>query len=121
MCPRMAYVNKMDIMGADFYQCYRHDEGTASNVNAVPIQLPIGAEAVSLRASSTWLEMKAYVYYDDLGKDIRIEDIPEDMMEKAEEYHAELIEAVAEQDDALMEKYLEGEELTIEEIKNGYP
>ena len=113
--PRMAYVNKMDIMGADFYRvvnmmCER------LKCNAVPIQLPIGSED-TFKGLIDLVEMKAYVYYDDLGKDIRCEEIPEDMKELAEKYHTEMIEHVAEQDDALMEKYLMGEELTIDEIK----
>ena len=84
--------------------------------NAVPIQLPIGSED-TFKGLIDLVEMKAYVYYDDLGKDIRCEEIPEDMKELAEKYHTEMIEHVAEQDDALMEKYLMGEELTIDEIK----
>lgn len=113
--PRMAYVNKMDIMGADFYRVVKmmHDR---LKCNAVPIQLPIGAEDV-FKGLIDLVEMKAYVYYDDLGKDIRVEEIPEDMKELAEEYHSKLVEAVAEQDEELMMKYLEGEELTIDEIK----
>ncbi len=114
--PRMAYVNKMDIMGADFYRVVdmMHDR---LKCNAVPIQLPIGAEE-SFKGIIDLVEMKAYVYYDDLGKDIRVEEIPEDMKEKAQEYHESLLEHVAEQDEALMEKYFSGEELTIEEIKS---
>ncbi|MBC8545791.1 elongation factor G [Clostridiaceae bacterium NSJ-31] len=113
--PRMAYVNKMDIMGADFYRVLNmmHDR---LKCNAVPIQLPIGSETF-FRGIVDLIKMKAEVYYDDLGKDIREEEIPEDMLELAEKYHTELIEHVAETDEALMEKYLEGEELTIEEIK----
>ncbi len=113
--PRMAYVNKMDIMGADFYRVVQMMKDRLK-CNAVPIQLPIGAEE-TFKGIIDLVEMKAYVYYDDLGKDIRCEDIPEDMLEKAQQYHAEMVEHVAELDDALMEKYLEGEELTIEEIK----
>ncbi len=113
--PRMAYVNKMDIMGANFYNVVQmmHDR---LKCNAVPIQLPIGEENY-FKGIIDLIAMKAEVYYDDLGKDIREEEIPEDMREKAEEYHTQLVEAAAEQDEALMEKYLEGEELTVEEIK----
>ena len=113
--PRMAYVNKMDIMGADFYRVVDMMH-TRLHANAVPIQLPIGSENM-FKGIIDLVEMKAYVYYDDLGKDIRMEEIPEDMKEKAQEYHDALIEQVAEQDDELMEKYFAGEELTIEEIK----
>ena len=113
--PRMAYVNKMDIMGADFYRVVNMMRERLK-CNAVPIQLPIGSED-TFKGLIDLVEMKAYVYYDDLGKDIRCEEIPEDMKELAEKYHTEMIEHVAEQDDALMEKYLTGEELTIDEIK----
>ena len=113
--PRMAYINKMDIMGADFYHVIDMMKGRLK-CKPLPIQLPIGAEQF-FKGIIDLLEMKAYVYYDDLGKDVRIEDIPEDMVEKAGQYHSELIEAVVELDDALMEKYLEGEEPTIEELK----
>ena len=113
--PRMAYVNKMDIMGADFYRVVQMMRDRLK-CNAVPIQLPIGAED-TFKGIIDLVEMKAYVYYDDKGVDIRCEDIPADMLEKAEQYRTELIEHVAEQDDALMEKYFEGEELTIDEIK----
>ena len=113
--PRMAYVNKMDIMGANFYRVVEmmHDR---LKCNAVPIQLPIGAED-DFKGIVDLVEMKAYVYYDDLGKDIRVEEIPADMAEKVEEYRQALLEHVAEQDDELMEKYVAGEELTIDEIK----
>ncbi len=113
--PRMAYVNKMDIMGADFYRVVQmmHDR---LRCNAVPIQLPIGVED-TFRGIVDLVEMKAYVYYDDLGKDERIEEIPADMLDKAEEYHKNLMEAVAETSEELMEKYLMDEEFTIEEIK----
>ncbi len=113
--PRMAYVNKMDIMGADFYRVVQMMRDRLK-CNAVPIQLPIGSED-TFKGIIDLVEMKAYVYYDDKGTDIRCEDIPADMLEKAEQYRTELIEHVAEQDDALMEKYFEGEELTIDEIK----
>ncbi len=113
--PRMAYVNKMDIMGADFYNVVDMMKDRLQ-CNAVPIQLPIGAED-TFKGIIDLLEMKAYVYYDDLGKDIRVEDIPADMVDKAEEYHEALMEAVAELDEGIMEKYFEGEEITIPEIK----
>ena len=114
--PRMAFVNKMDIMGADFYNVVRMMRDRLK-CNAVPIQLPIGVED-TFKGIIDLVEMKAYVYYDDLGKDIRVEDIPADMKDKAEEYHHELLEHVAEQDEELLMKYLDGEELTIEEIKS---
>ena len=114
--PRMAFVNKMDIMGADFYNVVRMMRDRLK-CNAVPIQLPIGVED-TFKGIIDLVEMKAYVYYDDLGKDIRVEDIPADMQAKAEEYHHELLEHVAEQDEELLMKYLDGEELTIEEIKS---
>ncbi len=113
--PRMAYVNKMDIMGANFYNVLdmMHDR---LKCNAVPIQLPIGAES-DFRGIIDLVEMNADIYYDDLGKDMRVEEIPEDMRELAEKYRGELLEHVAEQDEELMMKYLEGEEITVEEIK----
>ena len=114
--PRMAFVNKMDIMGADFYNVVRMMRDHLK-CNAVPIQLPIGVED-TFKGIIDLVEMKAYVYYDDLGKDIRVEDIPADMQAKADEYHHELLEHVAEQDEELLMKYLDGEELTIEEIKS---
>ena len=113
--PRMAYVNKMDIMGANFYRVIDMMLDRLK-CNAVPIQLPIGAEE-DFKGIIDLVEMKAYVYYDDLGKDIRVEEIPADMVDKANEYREKLLEHVAEQDDAIMEKYFAGEELTIEEIK----
>ena len=113
--PRMAYVNKMDIMGADFYRVVQMMKDRLK-CNAVPIQLPIGAEE-TFKGIIDLVEMKAYVYYDDLGKDIRCEDIPADMLEKAQQYRAEMVEHVAELDDILMEKYLAEEEISIEEIK----
>ena len=114
--PRMVYVNKMDIMGADFYNVVKMMKERLK-CNAVPIQLPIGAED-TFKGLIDLVEMKAYVYYDDLGKDIRVEEIPEDMKELAEKYHTELIEHVAEQDETLFEKYLEGEQFTEQEIKD---
>ncbi len=114
--PRMAYVNKMDIMGADFYNVVDMMKDRLK-CNAVPIQLPIGSED-TFKGIIDLITMKAEVYYDDLGKDVREEEIPEDMRELAEKYHNELLEHVSELDDELMMKYLEGEELTIEEVKS---
>ena len=113
--PRMVYVNKMDIMGADFYNVVAMMKDRLK-CNAVPIQLPIGSEA-DFKGIIDLVEMQADVYYDDLGLDVRREEIPDDMKELAEKYRSELIEHVAEQDDALLEKYLEGEELSKEEIR----
>ena len=113
--PRMVYVNKMDIMGADFYNVVKMMKDRLK-CNAVPIQLPIGSED-TFKGIVDLIEMNADVYYDDLGKDMKVEEIPEDMVELAEKYRAELIEHVCEQDEELLEKYLEGEEPTKEEIK----
>ena len=113
--PRMVYINKMDIMGADFYNVINMMKERLK-CNAVPIQLPIGAES-DFRGIIDLIKMEAEVYYDDKGLDVRKEPIPEDMVEKAQSYHDALIEAVAEQDDALMEKFFNGEELTEDEIK----
>ena len=113
--PRMAFVNKMDIMGADFYNVVDMMLDRLK-CNAVPIQLPIGAEA-DFKGIIDLIKMKAFVYYDDLGKDEREEEIPEDMKELAAKYRDNLIEKVAECDESLMEKYFEGEELTEEEIR----
>ncbi|MDE6659361.1 MAG: elongation factor G [Eubacterium sp.] len=113
--PRMIYVNKMDIMGADFYNVLNMVK-ERFKCNAVPIQLPIGSED-TFKGIVDLINMDAEIYYDDMGNDVRHEPIPEDMMELATKYHEELIEAVAEQDEALMEKYFEGEELSIDEIK----
>ena len=114
--PRMVYVNKMDTMGADFFRCVQmlHDR---LHANGVPIQLPVGQED-TFKGIVDLIDMKADIYYDDMGNDVRVEDIPEDMKEQAQEYHDKLIEAVAETDEELMMKYLEGEELTKEEIKS---
>ncbi|WP_270739610.1 elongation factor G [Massilioclostridium coli] len=113
--PRMAYVNKMDIMGADFYNVVDMMLNRLK-CNAVPIQLPIGAED-TFKGLIDLVEMKAYIYEDDLGNVIDEEGIPADMQEKADEYRAKLLEAVAEVDEDLMMKYLDGEELTVDEIK----
>ena len=115
--PRMAYVNKMDITGADFYRVIDTMK-TRLNANAVPIQLPIGFED-TFQGMIDLIKMRAIVYDDALGKEEEFVEIPADMKEKAEEYRAALVEAVAESDDELMMKYLEGEELTEEEILAG--
>ena len=113
--PRMAYVNKMDIMGANFYRVIdmMHER---LHANAVPIQLPIGAEDSFVGIIDLVL-MKAFIFTNDLGTDIKVEDIPADMKDKADEYRAALLDHVAETDEDLLEKYLGGEELTVEEIK----
>ncbi len=113
--PRMIYVNKMDIMGADFYRVLGMIK-ERFNCNAVPIQLPIGSED-TFKGIVDLLNMKAIMYYDDLGKDVREEEIPEDMKELAEKYRTELVENIVEQDEELMEKYFEGEEPSVEEMK----
>ena len=115
--PRMAYVNKMDITGANFYNVVQMMKDRLG-ANAVPIQLPIGYED-TFEGMVDLIKMKAIVYGDKLGEDEEFVEIPEDMKEKAEEYRQALIEAVAESDDDLMMKYLEGEELTEEEIMTG--
>ena len=113
--PRIAYVNKMDITGADFFRVVNMMKDRLS-ANAVPIQLPIGAEA-TFKGIIDLVRMKAEVYYDDEGKDVRDEEIPEALRAQAEEYRQLLIESVAESDEALMEKFFNGEELTEKEIK----
>ena len=113
--PRMIYVNKMDIMGADFYNVLNMVK-ERFQCNAVPIQLPIGSED-TFKGIIDLIENDAEVYYDDLGKDVRREEIPEDMKELAEKYRQQLIESVVEMDEELMEKYFEGEEPTVAQIK----
>ncbi len=113
--PRMIYVNKMDIMGADFYRVLDMIK-ERFNCNAVPIQLPIGSES-TFKGIVDLVNNNAIVYYDDLGKDVRTEEIPEEMKDKAEEYRQNLIEAVCEMDEELMEKYFEGEEPSVADIK----
>ena len=113
--PRMAFVNKMDIMGADFFNVVGMMKDRLK-CNAVPIQLPIGVED-TFRGIIDLVTMRAEVYYDDLGKDVRDEDIPADMMDQAQEYHDALWEAAAELDEDLMMKYLEGEEISAAEVK----
>ncbi|MBR2944180.1 MAG: elongation factor G [Clostridia bacterium] len=113
--PRMAYVNKMDIMGADFYRVVSMMKERL-HANAVPIQLPIGAED-TFKGIIDLFEMKADVYYDELGKDMRVEDIPAELQAKAEEYRSNMVESICETDDDLMMMYLEGEEPSNEELK----
>ncbi len=113
--PRMAYVNKMDIMGANFYRVLQMMKDRL-HANAVAVQLPIGAEA-DFKGIVDLVEMNADVYYDEMGKDMRVEEIPADMKEKAEEYRTILLESVAETDEALFEKYCSGEEITTEELR----
>ena len=112
--PRMAYVNKMDIMGADFFRVVQMMRDRLK-CNAVPIQLPIGKEE-TFKGIIDLIDMKADIYYDEMGKDMKVEEIPADMKDLADDYHAKLLEAVAEQDDDVMEKYLNGEELTKDEV-----
>ena len=115
--PRMVYVNKMDITGANFMLCVDQLK-TRLHANAVPIQLPIGAED-NFKGIVDLIKMKAFVHKDDLGKEIEVCEIPDDMKEMAEEYRTKMIEAAAEQDEEIMMKYLDGEELSEEEIKKG--
>ncbi|MBR3882402.1 MAG: elongation factor G [Clostridia bacterium] len=117
MVPRMVYVNKMDITGANFMLCVDQLKNRLK-ANAVPIQLPVGAED-NFQGIVDLLKMKAFIHKDDLGKIVEETEIPADMVELAAEYREKLIESVAEQDEELMMKYLEGEELSIEEIKLG--
>ena len=113
--PRMIYVNKMDITGADFYHVIDmiHQRLRA---NAVPIQLPVGKD-MTFRGIVDLMNMEADIYYDDLGKDVRVEPIPEDMVDLANEWREKMVEAIASTDDELMMKYLEGEEISVEELK----
>ncbi|MEE3716465.1 elongation factor G [Tumidithrix elongata RA019] len=115
--PRIVFVNKMDRTGANFYKVYGQIRDRLRS-NAVPIQIPIGSEA-DLRGIVDLVKMRAYIYKDEIGKDILETDIPEEVLDKANEFRTKLIESVAETDDALTEKYLEGIELTEEEIKAG--
>ena len=113
--PRMAYVNKMDITGADFFRVVQMMKDRL-RTNPVPIQLPIGKES-TFRGIIDLMAMEADVYYDDMGKDMRVEPIPEDMRELAEEYHSAMVESIAETDEELFMKYCDGEEITVEELK----
>ena len=113
--PRMVYVNKMDIMGANFFNVLKmmHER---LKCNAVPIQLPIGAEA-DFKGVIDLVKMKANVFYDELGKDVREEEIPADLADLAQEYREKLLEAVSDEDDAIMELYLSGEEIPEDQIR----
>jgi len=113
--PRMAFVNKMDIMGADFYNVVSMIKERLG-ANAVPVEIPIGAEDL-FKGVIDLMEMKAYIYNDDKGDDISIIDIPDDYKEKAEEMRFAMVESISETDEELMEKYLSGEEPTVEELK----
>jgi elongation factor G len=113
--PRMAYVNKMDITGADFFRVIGMMKDRL-RANAVPIQLPIGKES-TFRGIIDLMTMEADVYYDDLGKDMRVEPIPEDMVDMANDYRAQMIEAIAETDESLFEKYCNGDEISVDELK----
>lgn len=113
--PRMIYVNKMDATGADFFRCINTVRDRLK-ANAVPIQIPIGSEE-NFKGIVDLIKNKAEVYYDDLGKDVREEDVPADLLDQAEEYRSAMIEAIAETDEELMMKYLDGEEITVDELK----
>ena len=113
--PRMAYINKMDITGADFFRVVGMMKERL-HANAVPIQLPIGKES-QFKGIVDLMDMTATVYYDDMGKDMRVEEIPADMVDLAEEYHAAMIESICETDEELFEKYCEGEEISVDELK----
>ena len=113
--PRMIYVNKMDILGADFYRVLQMIDERLK-CNAVPIQLPIGSEAF-FKGNIDLVEMKANIFYDDLGKDVRVEEIPEDMIDLANEYHEKLMDAVSDFNDEIMEMVLMEEEVPVELIK----
>ena len=115
--PRMVYVNKMDVVGANFMLCVEQLKNRL-HANAVPIQLPIGAED-NFRGIVDLIKMRAFIHKDDLGKEIEECDIPAEMLEDAKKFRSQMVEAVAEQDEELMMKYLEGEELSEEEIKRG--
>ena len=112
--PRIAYINKMDRTGADFYMSVRTIKERLG-ANAVPIQLPIGAEG-EFAGIIDLVTMKATIYKDDMGQELEVVDIPADMQEQAEEYRAAMVEACADQDDEMMELYLEGEEISQERI-----
>lgn len=115
--PRLAFINKMDITGADYFNAVKMMEDRLK-ANPVPVQLPIGSED-DFKGIVDLVNMNAIVYNDDLGEDIEVVEIPEDLKEMAEEYREELIEAIAETNENLLDKYLEGEEFTTDEIKEG--
>ena len=115
--PRICFVNKMDINDANFLKVVANMKERLG-ANVVPVQLPIG-QAETFKGFVDLIKMKAYVFYDDLGKDVREEEIPADMLEQCQEYRQKMIESVAETDDTLLDKFFMGEELTIEEIKKG--
>ena len=115
--PRMCFVNKMDINDADFLKAV-NSMRERLGANAVPLQLPIG-QAETFKGFVDLIKMKAYVFYDELGKDVREEEIPADMLAQCQEYRQKMIESVAETDDELLDKFFAGEELTIDEIKRG--
>ncbi len=115
--PRMCYVNKMDTIGADFFSCVEQMKNRL-HANAVPIQIPIGAED-EFKGVVDLITMRAFIHKDDLGKEIEETDVPADLKETAEKYRAEMVEAAAEQDEELMMKYLDGGELSNEEIREG--
>ena len=115
--PRMAYVNKMDTTGADFFACVKQMKESL-NANAIPVEIPVGAED-SFKGIVDLIRMKALIHKDDLGKEIEETEIPEELKETAEKFRAQMVEAAAEQDDELMMKYLDGEELSEDEIKKG--
>ena len=115
--PRMAYVNKMDTTGADFFGCVDQMKNRL-NANAIPVEIPVGSED-QFQGIVDLIKMRAFIHKDDLGKVIEETDIPEDLKETAEKYRAQMVEAAAEQDDELMMKYLDGEELSEDEIKKG--
>ena len=114
--PRMVYVNKMDMTGADYFNCLKQMKERLQ-ANAVPIALPIGKEDV-FKGIVDLIEMKAYYHMDDLGKEVEVREIPDDMKDICEQYRSNLIEAIADQDEDIMMKYLDGEELSIEEVKS---
>ena len=115
--PRMCYVNKMDTIGANFFSCVEQMKNRL-HANAVPIQIPIGAED-EFKGVVDLITMKAFIHKDDLGKEIEETEVPADLKETAEKYRAEMVEAAAEQDEELMMKYLDGGELSNEEIREG--